>query len=276
MSGDDASAASVRPAAQHTWDSEAYDRDFSFVAAYGETILGWLDPRPRERILDLGCGTGDLTARLVDSGATVVGLDADEAMAARFAERLPGVDVVVLDAQQPWPTDPPFDEPFDAIFSNAALHWMPAADAVATSIAVALRPGGRLAVELGGVGNVAVVQGSAEAAAHDLGLEPPRWGRYYPTPGQYAAVLERAGFEVRQLELADRPTRLSGADGLADWLRLFGRGAMSHLDDSQVTALVARASDLARDRLFSDGSWWADYRRLRVLANRLEPAGSGT
>lgn len=258
------------PAApKHTWDSEAYDRDFAFVAAYGETILGWLDPRPGEHILDLGCGTGDLTARLVASGATVVGIDADTAMAARFAERLPGVDVLVLDAQQPWPTDPPLDEPFDAIFSNAALHWMPAAEAVASSMAAALRPGGRLAAELGGIGNVAVVQGSAQAAARDLGLEPPRWGRYYPTAGQYAVVLEGAGFEVRQLELADRPTRLSGPDGLGDWLRLFGRGAMSHLDSDEVSALVARASEIARDLLFSDGSWWADYRRLRVLAHRL-------
>lgn len=255
-------------ASRHTWDSEAYDRDFSFVAAYGETILGWLDPKPGERILDLGCGTGDLTARLVASGATVVGLDGDESMAARFAERLPEVPVVVLDAQQPWPTEPPLHEPFDAIFSNAALHWMPAADAVAASMAARLRPGGRLAVELGGVGNVAVVQASAEAAAHDLGLQAPRWGRYYPTPAQYADVLERVGFEVRQLELADRPTRLSGPDGLAEWLRLFGRGAMSHLDADQVSSLVVRASEIARDRLFSDGSWWADYRRLRVLARR--------
>lgn len=254
--------------APHTWDSEAYDRDFAFVAAYGETILGWLDARSGERILDLGCGTGELTARLVASGATVVGLDADEAMVSRFADRLPGVEVLVFDAQQPWPTAAPFDVPFDAIFSNAALHWMPAADAVAGSMAAALRPSGRLAAELGGVGNVAVVQGSAEAAARDLGLEPPHWGRYYPTPGQYAAVLEGAGFEVRQLELADRPTRLSGPDGLGDWLRLFGKGAMSHLDAEQKSALVERAAAIARDRLFSDGSWWADYRRLRVLAHR--------
>lgn len=252
----------------HAWDSESYDRDFAFVAAYGETILAWLGAQPGERILDLGCGTGDLTARLVASGATVVGLDADKSMVTRFVQRLPDVDVLVLDAQQPWPAEAPLDQPFDAIFSNAALHWMPDADAVAASMAAALRPGGRLAAELGGIGNVARVQGSAEVAARHLGLEPPRWARYYPSPAQYAAVLERAGFEVRQLELADRPTRLSGADGLADWLRLFGRGAMSHLDEVEVTSLVDRASEVARPELFSDGSWWADYRRLRVLAIR--------
>lgn len=265
MSGDSDSPAAPAP---HAWDSETYDRDFAFVAAYGETVLGWLRAQPGERILDLGCGTGELTARIVSSGATVVGLDADPSMAARFAQRLPDTDVVVLDAQQPWPTQPPLDRPFHAIFSNAALHWMPAADAVATSMAAALRPGGRLAAELGGVGNVALVHASAEAAARSLGLTPPRWGRYYPTPGEYAAVLERAGFEVRQVELADRPTRLAGADGLAAWLRLFGRGAMSHLDAAQVDALVARASELARPELFSDSSWWVDYRRLRVLAVR--------
>ena len=251
---------------EHTWDSSTYDRDFSFVAAYGETILGWLDPRPGERILDLGCGTGDLTARLVDSGAQVVGLDSDAAMAEAFRARLPTVPLVVHDAQQPWPVGAPMDRPFDAVFSNAALHWMPDAAAVAASMAAALVPGGRLAVELGGVGNVAAVQGAAEQAATDLGVAPPRWNRYYPSPAAYAAVLEDAGFEVRQLELADRPTRLSGPDGLAAWLRLFGRGALAHLAPREQDAVVARAVEIARPALFSDGSWWADYRRLRVLA----------
>ncbi len=97
-------------------------------------------------------------------------------------------------------------------------------------------------------------------------MSPPRWNRYYPSPAAYAAVLEDAGFEVRQLELADRPTRLSGPEGLASWLRLFGRGAVAHLDADEQRALVARAVEIARPALYSDGSWWADYRRLRVLA----------
>jgi trans-aconitate methyltransferase len=253
---------------RHTWDSHRYDRDFSFVAAYGETILGWLDPKPGERVLDLGCGTGELTARLVASGADVVGLDADTAMAQRFRERLPDVPVLVLDAQQPWPQSPPLDEPFDAVFSNAALHWMPDADGVARSMAAALREDGRLAAELGGVGNVARVQGAAEQAAHELGLPQPQWNRYYPSPAAYADVLERAGFEVRQLELADRPTRLAGPDGLADWLLLFGAGALGALTQAERAAVVSRASEIARPQLYSDGSWWADYRRLRVLARR--------
>jgi trans-aconitate methyltransferase len=248
------------------WDAERYDRDFSFVAAYGETILGWLDAQPGERILDLGCGTGDLTTRLVQVGAEVVGLDADPAMARAFEHRLPGVPVVVADAQQPWPTAPPFDRPFDAIFSNAALHWMPDAHAVARSMAAALRPGGRLAAELGGVGNVATIHACVLEAADRLGLPQPTWLRYFPTPGAYAAVLERAGFEVRQIELADRPTRLAGPDGLADWLLLFGEGALAHLSDEQRSALVAEVVAIARPQLWQDGSWWADYRRLRVLA----------
>ena len=254
---------------RHEWDSRRYDRDFSFVAAYGETILGWLDPRPGERVLDVGCGTGDLTARIVDAGAQVVGLDADPSMAARFAERLPDVPLVVLDAQQPWPTADGLELPFDAIFSNAALHWMPDADAVAASMAASLRAGGRLAAELGGVGNIAAVQGAADQASSDLGLPLPRWQRYYPSPATYAAVLERAGFEVRQLELADRPTRLPGPDGLADWLEVFGAGALGHLDPAERESLIARAVDIARPSLRQDDAWWADYRRLRVLAIRL-------
>lgn len=257
------------PAEPHTWDSERYDRDFAFVAAYGETILGWLDPRPGERILDLGCGTGDLTARIVATGATVVGLDADDAMAEAFRARLPDVPLVVHDAQLPWPSTRPMDEPFDAIFSNAALHWMPQADAVARSMAAALRPDGRLAAELGGTGNVAVVQAAATEAADSMGLAPPRWERYYPSAGQYAAVLERSGFEVRQLELTDRPTRLTGPDGLADWYRVFARGALGHLQPDEREMVVAGAVERARPTQFSDGSWWADYRRLRVLARRV-------
>mgnify|MGYP001816458042 CR=1 FL=1 len=253
----------------HSWDSARYDRDFAFVAAYGETILGWLDPAPNERILDLGCGTGELTARIVVSGARVVGLDADASMAEAFRARLPDVPLVRHDAQQPWPTDAALDEPFDAIFSNAALHWMPHAERVAAAMASALRPGGRLAAELGGVGNVAVVQGSAEQAAADLGLPRPSWDRYYPTPAQYAGVLEAAGFEVRQVELTDRPTRLAGDDGLADWYRVFAHGALSHLQTSDREALLGHAVELARPALYSDGSWWADYRRLRVLARRV-------
>ena len=253
----------------HAWDAAVYDRDFSFVAAYGETVLGWLDPRPGERILDLGCGTGELTARLVASGATVVGLDSDPAMADVFRRRLPDVPIVLLDAQEPWPSDSPLDQPFDAVFSNAALHWMPRADAVADAMARALRPGGRLAAELGGIGNVATVQGALERAAREIGLTAPAWRRYYPSPAEYAQVLERAGFEVRQLELTDRPTRLSGADGLAQWYRLFGRGALSDLVEDEREALIARAVEGARAELFSDGSWWADYRRLRVLALRV-------
>lgn len=252
----------------HGWDAETYDRDFAFVAAYGATILGWLDPAPGERVLDLGCGTGDLTVRLVEAGAQVVGLDADPAMAAAFARRLPGVPLVVADAQQPWPSGPLTERPFDAIFSNAALHWMPDAPAVARAMAGALRPGGRLAAELGGHGNVATIHDAVAAAADELGLPPPSWRRYFPTPGAYASVLEAVDLEVRQLELADRPTRLAGPDGLADWIRLFGAGALGALTSEQRDALVDRAVALARPTLWQDGSWWADYRRLRVLAVR--------
>lgn len=255
--------------ADQVWDSGRYDRDCAFVSAYGETILGWLDARPGERVLDLGAGTGDLTARVAATGASVVGLDADENMARAFRRRLPGVPVVVADAQQPWPADPPLDRPFDAVFSNAALHWMPQAATVASSMAAALRLGGRLVAELGAVGNVATIHRAVDSAADELGLARARWQRYFPTPAAYATVLEDAGFEVRQLELADRPTRLTGPHGLADWLALFGAGALAHLDEDQRSRLVETAVARARPNLWHDGSWWADYRRLRVLARRL-------
>jgi hypothetical protein len=118
------------------------------------------------------------------------------------------------------------------------------------------------------VGNVATIHDAVADAAARLGLSSPVWRRFFPTPGEYAAILEAAGFEVRQLALADRPTRLAGPDGLADWLELFGAGALAALDPSQRAALVAETVTLARPLLWQDGSWWADYRRLRVLAVR--------
>jgi trans-aconitate methyltransferase len=250
------------PDADDPWDPAAYDDDHAFVYEYGERVVDLLDPAPGERVLDIGCGTGHLTDRIASAGAEAVGLDASAAMIERARETYPH-RFVHADARAF-----AVDEPFDAVFSNAALHWIDESDqdAVLDAISHALRPGGRFVAELGGTGNVAAILDAVRAAAADRGyvLESP-W--YFPSVGEYATRLEAAGFEVRSATLFDRPTELdSGDDGLAAWLDTFGDELLASLPAAERAALVADVEDRLRDDLFADGTWTADYRRLRVVA----------
>ncbi len=260
------------------WDAELYDTRHAYVSALGADLVDLLAPRPAERVLDAGCGTGDHAEALRERGATVVGVDASPEMAERAAERFPGLDVRVGDLRDLGLSG------FDAVLSNAVLHWVPEADRAAASLAAALRPGGRLAAEFGGAGNVAAIEAAARAARADAGLPdaPSPW--YFPGIAEYARVLEGAGFEVTGAWLFDRPTRLEGADGVAVWLRMFGphllqgvggtggtggAGDAGDADDAgAVDAFLAEVQERARPRLYRDGAWWADYRRLRVTAVR--------
>lgn len=251
----------TRDPVENEWDATTYDGAHSFVYEYGEDTVDLLAPRDGERILDLGCGTGHLTHRIADRGARAVGLDSSTEMIERAREAYPDCRFVTGDARQFT-----FEEPFDAVFSNAALHWIPEQDAVVDSIADALAPGGRFVAELGGVGNVdSIVSATgAELASRGYDLTIP-W--YFPTVGEYASLLETHGFEVRYATLFDRPTELDdGADGLATWLEMFGDTLLAPVPDDEREAIVAGIEDRLREECFSDGRWIADYRRLRVVA----------
>lgn len=241
-----------------TWDSQAYDRDFAFVAAYGAELLDWLKPQPGESIVDLGCGTGELTERIVAAGARVIGLDADPSMIQAARVRLgDSAEVRLADAH-----DFTVDQPVDGVVSNAALHWMPAQVEVLGCVSDALRLGGRFVAEMGGTGNVASITAAVDRACREAGLPERDWPWYFSSPGQYGAMLEDAGLEVRQLDFFDRPTKLTGSDGLAKWLSTFAGRAIDKLPSE----VMQRAEDLARPALWRDGAWWADYRRLRFRA----------
>jgi SAM-dependent methyltransferase len=244
------------------WDPDDYDDDHGFVTEYGTDLVDALAPEPGERVLDLGCGTGHLTARAADAGATAVGVDAARSMVARAGHDHPDLPVVVGDARAL-----PFDGAFDAAVSNAALHWIPEADQddALRSVHDALRPGGRFVAELGGTGNVAAIREAVAVELRERGYEPVEpW--YFPTVGAYASRLEDAGFEVREARLFDRPTELEA--GPAAWLEMFGDELLAPVPAGERDAVVDAVESRLRSALYRDGTWVADYRRLRFLAVR--------
>ena len=261
------------------WDARAYDESFRFVSDHAGDLVALLDPQPGERILDLGCGTGLLAAAIAERGATVVGLDSDAAMieAARAqfpAATHPSLEFTVGDGEALG--DAPPAGPFDAVFSNAALHWMTRPQAVLRGLHTLLRPGGRLVAELGGRGNVAIVEGALRDALEAEGVprerQPEPW--YFPGLAEYAALLEQHGLEPRVMTLFDRPTTLEdGAAGMAGWLRMFGHPWLAELPPDLADAVIARIEAAVRPRLWREdggdgGRWVVDYRRLRVVAVR--------
>ncbi|WP_436929812.1 class I SAM-dependent methyltransferase [Halosimplex halobium] len=260
----------VDDAPANEWDPDAYDRDTGFVHEHGGSVVELLDPAPGERVLDLGCGTGHLTADIADrvgESGEAVGVDAAAEMVERARETYPDLRFEAADAREYAP-----DESFDAVFSNAALHWIPRGDqpTVAERMADLLEPGGRFVAELGGAGNVAAVVDATLAELRERGHEVDHpW--YFPTVGEHAAVLEAAGFEVRLARLFDRPTELAGGrEGLTDWLDVFGDSLFAGLDDDERNAVVSAVEDRLRPELFDAdaGVWTADYRRLRFVAVR--------
>jgi trans-aconitate methyltransferase len=249
------------------WDAEDYDGDHAFVYEYGERLVETLDPQPDERILDLGCGTGHLTGDIAERGATVLGVDQSAEMVAEACERYPALDFERADAREFGTEDS-----FDAVFSNAVLHWIPDADqdAVLETVRDALVPGGRFVAEMGGTGNVERIVSATLEELQDRGYDADHpW--YFPSIGAYTPRLERHGFEVRRAVLFDRPTELDGgAAGLRNWLGMFGDSLFADLSAEEQEAVVSAVEDRLRPDMYEKATetWTADYRRLRFVAVR--------
>lgn len=244
-----------------TWDPRAYAKDGAFVHGLAGGVLEWLAPQPGEHILDLGCGDGQLTKKLMASGAVVKGVDASPQMVA--AARSLGIDADESAAE----SLPYENASFDAVFSNAVLHWVRGQDAALSELRRVLKPSGRLVAEMGGHGNVAaiLVAFTAVLMRHGFGHVEDEVN-YYPTPEAYTRRLERHGFTVERMEHFPRPTRLAES-GMEGWLRTFRSGVIAQLPEALRETVVHETSDLlARALRDEDGNWTADYVRLRFAA----------
>ncbi len=242
-----------------SWDAKQYQQRHAYVFQYGKAVLDLLAPQKGERILDLGCGSGQLTAAIAESGASVIGLDSSPEMLAEARANYPAIEFRLGDAR-----NFVLESPVNAVFSNAVLHWVKNASAAAVCVARALKPGGRFVAEFGGHGNI---QPIVDALREILGPVETPW--YYPSIGEYATVLEQNGLEPREAWLIDRPTPVEGEDGLEDWLAVFARDFVAHMDPPRRKEVFLAVADKLRPTNYKDGVWTVDYRRLRVVASKV-------
>jgi trans-aconitate methyltransferase len=249
----------MEQAPRQTWQPDRYAANARFVADLGAPVVALLAPRPGERILDLGCGDGALTEQLAAFGCTVIGVDAGPDMVAAAKRR--GLEAYVADGQ-----DLRFLAEFDAVFSNAALHWMRDADAVLQGVRRALKPGGRFVGEFGGHGNVAAITVALVAVLTRRGVDghaASPW--YFPSAEAYAARLKAHGFAVEQVDLIPRPTPLP--TDMAGWLDTFAESFLGRLPADQRGAARDEVLALLTPYLCDErGRWTADYVRLRFAA----------
>ena len=246
------------------WDPKLYDSAASFVTSYGGAIVDLLDPRPGERILDVGCGTGHLTHEIRQRAAKVVGIDSSPRMIQEARATYPEIEFVQADASAFT-----FKEPFDAIFSNAALHWVEDAEGAVGCMSAVLRPGGRFVIEMGGRGNIRLLIEALFKALRTFGCENPRHRWFFPSIGEYASMLERHRLEPVSMQLFDRPTKLEGENPIVDWFTIFGEAIQADVDEDCFSQAVRMAQEDLKPALKRADGWYADYRRLRVVANRL-------
>ncbi len=249
------------------WDAHAYDSLFGFVSRHGNDLLRLLDPHPGESVLDLGCGTGHHAAEIAGLGAHVVGLDVDPQMLAKARVDHPAVSFVAANATAFNLADLPVTGPFDACFSNAALHWMTPLDVTLRNVRSVLVESGRFVAEMGGAENIVAADSSLRQGLVDVGLaDLPVVKNYFPTVGEQSSLLEAAGFRVELATWFRRPTPLGDGVTVADWTRHFRAATWALVPNGATDALAHAINARAAEHGLLDDGWFADYCRLRFVA----------
>lgn len=230
-----------------------------FVTEFGMPVLELMNPQPGERILDVGCGFGSICEKLTERGCTAVGIDISSTMV-KAATQL-GVDARVMNAE-----NLTFNEEFDGVYSNSALHWMRHLNRVADGVMRALKPGGRFVGELGGKGSISSIIAAIREVMDTHGIEMESvqsW--YFPSLSEFSAVLEKAGFTIQSMEQIDRPTILPG--DIRDWIKMFGRHYLDSWDSSERDKFLDAVKVIGEKTMVNEkGEWVADYRRMRFVA----------
>ena len=252
------------PPPQNHWDAQLYDHKHSFVSKFGTDLVELLSPKPGEYILDLGCGTGHLTNKIASCGAEVIGIDSALTMIEQARNHYPQLQFEVADA-----TTLEVIEQFNAVFSNAVLHWIKQPEKVVAGIYRALKPGGRFVAEFGGKGNVKAIVTAIYKVMQGVGYPIDEavnpW--YFPSIGEYGTLLEQQGFELSFATLFERPTPLDdGEKGIQNWIRMFANSFFKAIPAEQQTDILAEIENQLRPLLYRDSTWFADYKRIRVMA----------
>ncbi|WP_233522644.1 class I SAM-dependent methyltransferase [Peribacillus glennii] len=244
------------------WDANLYDGSHSFVSKFGEDLVELLAPFRGERILDLGCGTGDLANKLHEMGVHVIGIDKSENMVRNAKEKYPHITFTVQDAEKLT-----LDREFEAVFSNAALHWIKQPEHALSGIYNALKQGGRFVAEFGGKGNVQTISDEIEIQLTKSGLhdKPGQFPWYFPSIGEYSTLMEKAGFRVILAQHFNRPTQLEGDRGLRNWIEMFASSMFENVSGEIKELILTNVEENLKDVLFQDGGWIADYKRIRVM-----------
>ena len=245
-----------------TWNASLYDTQYSFVSMYGESLFDLLNPQKGEKILDLGCGTGDLAKQLSEYGAVITGVDKSDKMIKQARNKYPQIKFSVQDA-----TKLEFTNEFDAVFSNAALHWIKEPAQVLTSIYNSLKQGGRFVAEFGGKGNVQSISDGLinQIVSEGYTFERNQFPWFFPSIAEYSSLMEQTGFRVTFAQHFDRPTPLIGDHVIINWIKMFGSSMLEGIPENRKDDCLREVENNLRDVLFKDGRWIADYKRIRVI-----------
>lgn len=244
------------------WNVSNYKESFSFVPAYGEAVLDLLKKPKGSYIIDLGCGNGTLTKKLFDRGYHVIGIDDSAQMIAQAKVDYSDIEFATGNA-----LDFTLERKADAIFSNAVFHWIDEArqQEMLCNIYNQLNEDGELVCEFGGAGCAEHVHSILEQCFLEHGFKYKRVF-YFPTIGQYAPMLEKAGFRIEYAALFDRPTIQNGADGLKDWIEMFVKKPFEGMDKNIQNEIIFAAVNRLKSTLYINGEWIVDYVRIRFRA----------